>query len=406
MSKFAINGFFDAWQGGARGMGKDIAETINATRQDMASMDARRAALAEASRIDNELVDVDSGATVAADPNTGDLLDKTTARRFRQEEGQEPAQQAVTEQRRRAEVQGDSNVEALYLTKFLPQQVKKLRDNGSVQLADRLEGYVTSETGQQHSKLYANMVKAHASGNFAGAAKFMEQLQELSGEDTNATVMADGKGGYKMRLQNTASGSAEEYELDESRLMGEMGMFAYMDPVKMVDRYDKQAKAKADNLTAVAKEREQTRRQMALQGLKFKQDVQLKDLDYRQDIAKMVQQNNLDLGKPTDKERVYNWLERNGQPRAVLDQYVAGIVEGKGNGGVRQAPNPQDLVRQYISDRSRDDSRFAELDDDEKVRKAMEYVRKLQGAFPAATGAGGAAPSAAPPTRSLPPMLR
>lgn len=405
MSKFAMNGFFDAWQGGARGMGKDIAEAINSTRQDLASMDARREAIAEADRLNNGLVEVDTGEVSFHDPATGTALDKDAARQ-KWLQGVDPEQRKVTVQKPGREVNGDANVEALYLTKFLPQQVKKLRDNGSVQLADRLEGYVTSETGQQHSKLYANMVKAHASGNFAGAAKFMEQLQELSGEDTNATVMADGKGGYKMRLQNTASGSAEEYELDESRLMGEMGMFAYMDPVKMVDRYDKQAKAKADNLVAVAKEKEQTRRQMALQGLKFKQDVQLKDLDYRQDIAKMVQQNNLDLGKPTDKELVYNWLERNGQPRAVLDQYVAGIVEGKGNGGVRQAPNPQDLVRQYISDRSRDDSRFAELDDDEKVRKAMEYVRKLQGAFPAATGAGGAAPSAAPPTRSLPPMLR
>lgn len=403
MSINALNGFFAAF-GGADKLGSRVGDAYSEMRLGAAIGAARRAAAAEGLALDNQLIEQDTGRVQLAKPDA--VYDRQTARRFRQEEG--PAAMVEVpqaEKKRRADVDGGANVEALYLTKFLPDQVKKLRDSGNAGLADRLEGYVSSETGQQHSKLYANMVKAHAAGNYDGAAKFMEQLQELSGEDTNATVMADGKGGYKMRLQNTAKGTAEDYELDESRLMGEMGMFAYMDPAKMVARFDTHEKEKATNLAMVTKAKEETRRQLALKGLDFKYDVARDKLKYQQDIAKMIQQNNLDMSKPTDKQRVFEWLEKSGVPRAELDKYIAGIVEGRGGDGVRQAPNPQDLAKQYISDRLRNDPAFAELPESEQTRRAVEYVKRLQEAT-APLGGNDAATRPSGAAAGLPPIWK
>ncbi|MGL6045182.1 MAG: hypothetical protein ACRC02_01835, partial [Vogesella sp.] len=167
-----------------------------------------------------------------------------------------------------------------------------------------------------------------------------------------------------------------------------------------------QEKAKAANLATVKKAQEETRRQLALRGLDFKYDVARDNMKYQQDIAKMIQQSNLDVSKPTDKQRVYEWLEKTGVPRTELDKYIAGIVEGRGGDGVRQAPNPTDLARQYISDRIRSDPAFAELPEQEQMRRATEYARGLL----ASTGMGSAtqAPPGAGsgPASGLPPIWR
>lgn len=401
MSRNAALGFFNAWgDEGARGFAKDLASAINEGRQGAAIGEARRSALAEANGIDDALIDVPTGEFQQTDPNTGDVLDSATALRFQQEEGVSPKRKEVIAQKRRGDVEGDTNVEALYLTKYLPAKVQELRNNGSNLMADQLDGYVRTETGKQHSSLYANMVKAHSAGNFQAAAKYMEQLQELSGEDTNATVLPDGAGGYKMKLAHRKNGTSEEYELGEDKLYGDMGMFAYMDPVKMVDRFDKQAKAAAESMATIAKEKEQTRRQIVLKGLDYKYDAARDRTKYLQDIQKLVTQHNLDLSKPTDVQRVHDWLERSGAPTALLEEYKRGIVAGKGSNPTRQAPNPQDLIREFIQQKSAIDDAFASLPVAEQVKQATAYVKQVQQATTPPP------PAARPSSNGLPPLLR
>lgn len=399
----AVNGFFRA-AGGGRQLGLDLADLYTEGRMGAQKGLAFREAEAEAKRLNDSMVDVNVG-TERIDPTSGSALTPAEARAYRQEEGAIAGSRVKTEQRRQADIAGDVSADALYLTRYLPERVKAMRSAGNDKIADRLEQYAAGEIGQRHARGYANMVKAHAAGNYDAAAKAMEDLQELSSEDTQAKVVPDGKGGYKMRITHPRTGEYQEYLLDESRLMGEMGMFAYMDPARMVERFDTQEKAKAANLALVTKAKEETRRQLALKGLDFKYDVARDNLKHQQDIAKIIQQHNLDMNKPTDKQRVYEWLEKTGVPRAELDKYIAGIVEGRGGDGVRQAPNPTDLARQYISDRIRSDPAFAELPEQEQMRRATEYAKGLL----AITGQGGAS-QGSPPTAGaaagLPPIWR
>jgi len=399
----AMNGFFQA-VGGGRQLGLDIAGLYQEGQLGAQKGLAFREAEAEAKRLNDSMVDVNVG-TERFDPGSGSALTPAEARAYRQQEGVEAGRRAKTEPRRQADIAGDVSADALYLTRYLPERVKAMRSAGNDKIADRLEQYAAGEVGQRHARGYANMVKAHAAGNFDAAAKAMEDLQELSSEDTQAKVVPDGKGGYKMRITHPRTGESQEYLLDESRLMGEMGMFAYMDPAKMVERFDTQEKAKAANLATVTKAKEETRRQLALKGLDFKYDVARDNLKYQQDVAKMIQQNNLDISKPSDKQRVFEWLEKSGVPRSELDKYIAGIVEGRGGDGVRQAPNPADVARQYIADQYKaGNDAFTALDEDEQIRRATAYAQKLQ----AATQPAAKPPTqaAAGPAGGLPPIWR
>lgn len=388
MSINALNGLFAAF-GGADKLGSRLSDAYSEMRLGAATGAARRAAAAEGLALDNQLIEQDTGRVQLAKPDA--VYDRQTARRFRQEEG--PAAMVEvpqTEKKRRADVMGDTDVEALYLTKYLPEQVKKLRDAGNANVADHLERYVSTDIGQRQARAYAKFAKSWVGGNYDGVARAMEEYQGLTGAGA-AKVTHKGNGTFSMSLIDPGTGKSSEYEFNGDAMMGRMGLAAYMDPMKIAERVAENNKEAAANLAKVTAAKEETRRQLELKGLGFKYDVARDNLKYQQDIAKMIQQNNLDMSKPTDKQRVFEWLEKGGVPRAELDKYISGIVEGRGGGGdgMRQAPNPQDLAKQYISDRLRNDPAFAELPEPEQTRRAVEYVKRLQEAT---------APLSAPPT--------
>lgn len=391
----AVNGFFRA-TGGGRQLGLDVADLYQEGQLGAQKGLAFREAESEAKRLNGAMVDVAAG-TERFDPGSGSALTPAEARAYRQQEGADAGTRTKTEQRRQADVMGETSADALYLTRYLPERVKAMRSTGNDKIADRLEQYAAGEVGQRHARGYANLVKSHAAGNFPAAAKHMEDLQELSSEDTVAKVEPDGKGGYLMRLTHPSTGKTEEYALDESRLMGEMGMFAYMDPAKMVGRHDEQEKSKATNLASVAKSREETRRQLALRGLDFKYDVARDNMKYQQDTAKMDREYQLKGSAPTDEQKTYQWLARSlGLPQEKLDGYISNIISTKGG---KNDPSTLQIARQYISDMTRSmDEEFNKLDPEQKVSRAVEYANKLQSATaqkpkpPAAGAAAGLPP--------------
>lgn len=316
-------------------LGRQMGGVFNDMRQGASMGEARRAASAEAERLNSTLMDVDTGRSqwLAADGQSfGNARDAT---RYAQETGLAlPKRQAVTQKKKRGDVLGEVDAENLYLQTYLPQQVKQLRDKGWNTQADALENYIAGEVGQRHTRAYANMLKAHAAGNFDQAAKYMEQIQEMAGEDTDATVKANGQGGYQVQLRNRKSGAEVSHDLDESRLVGDMGFFAHTDPVRMLARADAAASTRAKALGELANTQAETRKALLLEGVRHRYTSQEKAQDQSNELERITTREAMATARPGEIDRKVSVLRQLGASDAEIRQALAGD-KGGGDGNIR-----------------------------------------------------------------------
>lgn len=402
MSIFALNGFFNA-MGGADKLGSRLSDAATEMRIGHAIGNARRAATAEADQINGQMLDVPTGEVKLSRP--GDVMEPATARRFRQEEGPNAAVETpVTQQKRREAVHGKVNSESLYLGRYLPEQVKALRESGDTAFADALEGYVSGEVGKRHASLFEQMVKAHSAGNFDVAAKAMEGLQELSSEGQQVKVASNGNGGYQVRLLDPKSGKEQAFELNEDRAIADLSSF--MDPKAYVKRYIDSQQAQAKATAELAKERMQQQGKLAENGLKFRNDVALRKMDIQSRMNELITRHNLDMSKPTDAEKVYHFLEKQGVPGSELQAYLRSKAGGS-DGGYGKALHPETAANRIwdsfnanpdtvVGRKGDRDVLWSELSSAEKEQLVMDELKGRQRAAAGVMGAGKPAASASP----------
>lgn len=423
MSINALNGFFAAF-GGADKLGSRVGDAYNEMRLGAAMGAARRAAAAEGLALDNQLIEQDTGRVQLAKPDA--VYDRQTARRFRQEEG--PAAMVEvpqTEKKRRADVMGDTDVEALYLTKYLPEQVKKLRDSGNANVADHLERYVSTDIGQRQARAYAKFAKSWVGGNYDGVARAMEEYQGLTGAGA-AKVTHKGDGTFSMSLIDPSTGKSSEYEFNGDAMMGRMGLAAYMDPMKIAERVAENNKEAAANLAKVTAAKMDASGKMAIERMKLVGDAQRDQAKFRHESSQMDREYKLKAAMPTEEQKNYQYAAKTlGLPQETLDQIVNNSIVNKGGGDpYGKATHPQSIAaRIYLQNDQNPEmvvGKRMQPDRDGKMTEveitwgqltASEKQQHVASQVAAISAAGGVATPAAKPTKpagaaaGLPPQI-
>lgn len=338
-----------AWE-----MGQRLGLVFNDMRNGYAKGEAMRAAQAEAERLNSRPVEVNGPDQWTVEGQT--FTNGADAAAYAKDVGlglrgmqKAPSKRTV----RQDEAGTKVNAEALYLNRYLPEKISQLRANGWDGQATQLEGYINSEKGKKYATNYARLLQAHAAGNFDAAAKHLEALQELSDESSKvAKVRPLDGGGYAITLIDPGSGQKNEVQVSEDRITGDMGMFAYMDPVQMVRRMDEAREKKAAAMAALAKQRNDLQRMVYERGLDFNNDVRKMKLLHSLKLDEIVTQDQLNATKPGEIGRKVRDL-RESFPE-MSDEQILQFVKGGDNGGYGKATNPETVAArlhmQFLAD--------------------------------------------------------
>lgn len=324
-----------------------------------------------------------------------------------------------------------------YYTNTIPQQQQRLIQSGKVEAADMLGKFMETKQAKQLTEASAQAIKQASLGDYASLGPTIENLLNTSASVTGADAgykfkgmkeLTDAKGQKTGGVSFAVTDSKGKEQAISFNNTGELVGFIRNNamPDKIVEyAYDQEQEAKKVRADT-AKQSQEWQRKIAEKGLDFKYDLAKGENDSQLRIAEQRNQSGLRMQEDVNRAQANNayggsgaeggkkvaeaeatiaFLRKNGVPDEYIQANLSAIV------GLENKTRPMSSrIDDYVKMRSGADMRFGQLEPQEQIKQAREYIAAVDSQGGGAGGEvenpfSGQGAAAKPPSKGLTPYF-